>query len=524
MKIHVNTKEFTHTLKSINWQGKPLEIILENALLVADDEGMRLFRTNLDLYVTINVPGEIQEPGSCLIPVKKVLAVFKNCKGEIPLEFDGNYLKVGNYLLDTMPADDYPQPELENYAAIGTTQGHVLAYAIKKTGPWLDRSGNPTLENFCLHKGQLIACNGHVLCAAETGLQNDQQFPIDGSLALLEKVDLEGTIEVAFSEKFLSLKGDHFEAYIRLNDVEYPNIEAVIPSKGFPFKIQAEALINGLQEAINYAKAIDKQEFREFTPVFLRWVNDQVEIWGKYRNKTFCKTIVECKTLIAISIPLNAVYFHKGLKALKGEITIWHPGDNRAPVLITDGQTFKYLQMPMLPENNCDNCTGRTDDCPAGCLPLPEEMPLQEIPYVPDISDIPKPPKKARRNGTTRKTTKSSKKASSGATIEDKILAEIKARASFWEAEALKKEEHIRNLEAELEKLHESYKTLLQFQALRPNGKGRYAIIDGHQYLFSQGKILNEDGIEVGHYDRKGNGEIKGQSFKIHREYVIAFN
>ena len=524
MKIYVDAKTFLNTLKSIGkgWKVSSYQEILNYALLVVDDK-IRLSRTNLDIFITLQIPGEVQETGKCLIPVKKTLAILKNRKGEIPLEFDEDYVKVGEFLLDTIPADDYPQPESANYTAIGTTQGHVLAYAIKKTALWLDRSGNTTLENFCLRKGQLIACNGHVLCLAETGLQHDQQFAIDNSLALLEKIDLQGEIQVAVSEKFLSLKGDNFEAYIRLNEVEYPNIEAVVPSKGFPLKVSAEALIDGIKEAINYAKAVEKSS--DIIPVFLRWIDDSVEIYGEYEDKkAFRKTLAECQTSIPLSIFLNGVYLQKALKDLKGEITIWHPADNRTPVLITDRKTFKYLQMPISPGDNCDNCTGRTEECPAGCLPFSAEMPLQEIPYSPDLSAIPKPSKKAKRSGATKKVSGPSQKASSEPSIEDKILAELKAKADFWEAEALKKEEHIRNLEAELAKLQESYKALLQFQALRSNGKGRYAFINGHQFLFYQGKILDEDGNEVGHYDRKGNGELKGQSFKIQREYVIALN
>ncbi len=523
MKIHVNTKEFTHTLKSINWQGKPLEIILENALLVADDEGMRLFRTNLDLYVTINVPGEIQEPGSCLIPVKKVLAVFKNCKGEIPLEFDGNYLKVGNYLLDTMPADDYPQPELENYAAIGTTQGHVLAYAIEKTAPWLDHSGKTSLEHFCLKNGRLVTSESHTLCLAETGIHHDRQLLINKSLTLLDKVDLEGEVQVSISEKYFSLRGENFEAIIRLMDYQYPDFSAVIPTQGYPLKVDAEALVNGLKEAIAYSKALTKEKE---IPIHLRWLEDRMEIFGLYGNdnKEFCKPISEMQREFPVSLALNAVRLLTAIKGLRGELTIWHPGDKRLPFVITDGKTFKYLQMPVTPDGcddntECKECLSR----PKHCHPLPEDTPLQEIPYAPDLNAVPKPSKKARRKGTTKKATKSSKKASSGMELNDKALAELKARADFWEAETLKKEEHIRNLEAELAKLQESYKALLQFQALRPNGKGRYAYIDGRQYLFSQGKILDEDGNEVGHYNRKG-GEIKGHHFKLQQEWVAALN
>ena len=508
MRIYIDTKEIAHALKSINWPSKPNEIILENALLVANNQGIQLFRTNLDLYVTINIQGKVQEAGLCLIPIKKALAILKYCKGEILLKFDGECLRIGDYSLDTMPAEEYPlQPSDDDWKAIGTIQGHVLAYAIKTTAPWKDNSGNPALDHFCLKNGQLVTSEGHTLCLVETGLQHEQQLTLNGSLSLLEKVDLEGKIHVAKTEEYLALKGDNFEALVRLMDRQYPNYEAIFPTKGYPLKINAEALRNGLKEAIAYVRAITKR--KKEIPIHLQWLEDRMEIRGVYgedKKKEFRRTIAEHQMQFAVSIVLNAVWFLTAIKNLRGELTIWHPGE-KTGILVTDGKTFKYLQMPMAPG----------DDSAIEYYLLPEDSPLQEIPYAPDLSAIPKSLKKAKRKGIKRKAAKPSM-------AQEKALAELKARADFWEAEALKKEVYIRNLEAELEKLQESHRALLQFQALRPNGKGRYAVIDGHQYLFSQGKILDEDGSEVGHYDRKGNGEIKGQSFKIQREYVIALN
>lgn len=518
MKIYIDAKELTYTLKSLNWTGKISMPVLECAFLNADENGITISRTNLDIHLSLKLQGNIQETGQCLVPVKKTLAVLKNCKGEIPLEFDGGeYLKVGDYLLDTMPVDNYPlcpdEDKEESFSNVGDIQGHVLAYAIKKTAPWKSNKLRESLDHFCLKNGQLCASDGRVLLIAETGLKYDQQLTINDSLGLLHKIDLEGDIQVALSEEWLFLKGGNFKAFVRLMEDIYPNFESVMPSKAYPLKVDGQTLIDGLKEAIAYAKAVTKDKD---IPIYLQWLENRIEIYGNYgENKKFRKVIADYNGQFPVSLKLNAVWLLEAIKDWQGELTIWHSGENK-PILITDGATYKYIQAVIRPEKDGD---GEIID--ENYYPLPEDAPMQEIPYSPDISAVPKPSKKAKKS-TAKKTARSSKKASQGKDT-DKALSELKAKADFWEAEALKKEEHIRNMEVELAKLQEAYRVLLQFQALRPNGKGRYAFIDGRQYLFSQGKILDEDGNEIGHYTRKG-GEINGHPFNLQQEWVLALN
>jgi len=64
----------------------------------------------------------------------------------------------------------------------------------------------------------------------------------------------------------------------------------------------------------------------------------------------------------------------------------------------------------------------------------------------------------------------------------------------------------------------------MQIQALRPNGKGRFIILNGHHYHFQGGVIRNESGNEAGYYDKNGNGELNGQSFRLQRDWVMTLN
>ena len=505
MKITIDAKDFTDALKSINWSGRSAIANLEYAIVEAD-ESIRLSRTNLELYVTQTIPGVVEGSGKCLVPVKKALAVLKNCKGEISLEFDGEYLKIGNFLLDTFPVEDYPQPPEEAGKPVGTVPGHVLMHAIKETAPWKGDFGNPCLDNFCLRKGQLVASDGACLKLVETGLDYEGPVVIDHSLALLQKFNLEGEVRVARSKEWLSLEADGFKATVRLVDCEYPPYWKVTPAEGYPLKVDAAALSDGLKEAIAYAKTIIKGGV---IPVYLQWLEDRMEIFGDYEGKVFRKTIQEHRMPFPVSIPVNAAPLHAAVKKLNGEITIWHPGDFSRPFVITDGAAFMYLQMPL----NIDDFKD--------CARLPEDVSLREIPYSPDPGVIPEPTRK--RTGSRKRRAAGKASRAQAGNVSNTAFAELKARADFWEAEALKKEEHIRNLEAEMEKMREAYRFLLQFQALRPNGKGRYAIIDGHKYLFSQGRILDEDGREVGRYNRSG-GEIMGRTFKLQQEWVVSMN
>ncbi|OCC15318.1 DNA polymerase III beta subunit [Dissulfuribacter thermophilus] len=516
MKIYTDAKELSKILKSLDWKmPRYSQAILDYALISCDDQGIHIMRKDLNIFLSHKISGEIEKQGEVLVPVKKVLTVLGTCKEQIPLEYDGDYLRMGNYVLDTVPAhtEDYPKIPEEKFREIGVIKGHALAYAIEKCNPFLGDPDKYTLHHFSFgHYGHMASSDSHRIC--QVPLEIDCQLVVHNTLAYLKKINLEGDLKIAHSDKHIRIKGNNFVAYISLIDGQYPPYKEVIPSKGVPLRVNADDLIATLKEAVAYCKAATKE--KDFVPVIIHWLQDGIKVVGNFSSEhRFEKMLSTAFSQIPVSVPLNVPYLLQALKGLTGEIIIWYAGDDK-PFIITDGVTYRYIQMPVNIEREEKN----------EYYELPKDTPLQEIPYSPDPSAIPEPTRKkaGSRKRTVKKAAKpSNKKASSEQEAQGKALAELKKRLDFWEAEALKKEEHIRNLEAELAKLQESYRALLQFQALRPNGKGRYAVIDGHQYLFSQGKILDKDGNEVGHYNRKG-GEINGQPFKLQQEWVVAMN
>src|SRR5690606_25121253 len=54
--------------------------VLSNILLEADEEGVQLSGTDLDMAVSVRVPADVEEPGALTVPAKK----FQELARELP--------------------------------------------------------------------------------------------------------------------------------------------------------------------------------------------------------------------------------------------------------------------------------------------------------------------------------------------------------------------------------------------------------------------------------------------------------
>ena len=92
--------------------------VLANVLVVANDQGVQLTGTDLEVEMTASLSMDVHAPGSVTVPARKLLEIWRQLpdSGQVSVAVEGDQVVVraGRFrsALSTLPVTDYPKPEL----------------------------------------------------------------------------------------------------------------------------------------------------------------------------------------------------------------------------------------------------------------------------------------------------------------------------------------------------------------------------------------------------------------------------
>ena len=223
--------------------------ILANLMIQADEDGVTISATNLEIGIRMAVDGIIDEQGSATVNAKKLFTLVKELDSEgLRLTKDENERITlesgsGKYTLIGMPYDEYPQlVKLEGEPA--TIDGVQFVSSIQKT---LFASSTEEARYFLngVHyhfhddKTVVVATDGRQLSLTEIiplqldGLPDEKDGIIVPRTTLLEIVKIfEGseTVDIVLSESQIMISDDRCRLTSRLIEGEFPKYEAIIPN------------------------------------------------------------------------------------------------------------------------------------------------------------------------------------------------------------------------------------------------------------------------------------------------------
>jgi len=350
VKVSFSAREFLKELEFLAkiMANKPAMPILNNILIQASEDGMRLAASRMDLNLVTYCPGTVLEAGDTTLPARHLLDVLRLLVDkEVTFTDEANGVRVsaGNYSsrIPTMAASQFPtMPTLNGLQQITLTSvfremiGDVLFAADTK-------SGKTHLEGALLTGQSLIATDGQCL-SLRTSEENDGS-PVPQAIVIPRKA-LEMLAEFRGEETLYSM-GDKHTFFVvdgrlliasRLSeDDKFQDYNRIIPKDcTFSVDLPREELITGVKLAALTNKYVD-----------FAFVPDELTLSSKSKDGESSEKIPVVYSGEASSITLGADMLLNFLEAADEDVIRMSWTGASKPVLFNSSEYFTYVQMPL---------------------------------------------------------------------------------------------------------------------------------------------------------------------------------
>ncbi len=336
--------------------------ILSTVLLAADENGLELSATDLEISFRDKYPAKVIQPGSITISGEKLLAITRETSSaEIHiLEKEDNwvYISDGNarFNLAGLSVEDFPALTEPKDIAMIEIDGNVLSEMIAKTiyattaedaGFKLGGVLMEKTEEGCL---RMVATDGHRLSLIDKqipGTEKIEQVAMIPKKGLIElnKLASEGNIMFGLDQSTFVAKRETTFITIRLLVTKFPDYQNVIPAKA-----EESITINRMSflEATRRMMILRSRE--QYQGVQLSIEGGYLELASENPDMGNANEKVEIKYGgEPIKVGFNPKYFMDVLSTMDSDIVQLNIKDGGSPCLITGDKDegFLGLVMPM---------------------------------------------------------------------------------------------------------------------------------------------------------------------------------
>lgn len=243
--------------------------ILENILVEANADGVRLAATDLEIGMKTFISAKVEESGITTIPARPFSEVVARLnEGVLGISLDESRNRVQlegescHYQFNVLSADGYPVlPETPKDGKISLTQSQLkkmIRDVLFAASP--PREDNPILTGVLMKLEKdvmtLVTLDGYRLASriSKTSKSSASRSLILPAKALSELSktleDSTENVEIFFGEHQVSFKVKETLFFSRLLDGKFPQYERVIPKKlDLEVKVNREALLQALRRA-----------------------------------------------------------------------------------------------------------------------------------------------------------------------------------------------------------------------------------------------------------------------------------
>ena len=334
--------------------------ILANMLLVANERGLSVTATDLEVELVAEVALDVAQPGEVTVPGRKLLDICRalpdGAKVSVSLDKGKVVIRSGRsrFTLSTLPAAEFPSVDDIHSRQEVELDRETLSELIDRTHFAMAQQDVRYYLNGMLlelREGHVraVATDGHrlALCEAEAGAGETVQVivPRKGVLELHRLLgSSDGKATVAFGTNHLRVSLGGARLTTKLFDGRFPDYERVLP-KGGDKDVVADRQL--LRESLQRASILSNEKYRG---VRLQLAENLLRIQAHNPEQEEAEDEVEVKYAGAeLEIGFNVNYL---LDAL-GAITT-----NEARITLTDGNSSclirepgndrcKYVVMPM---------------------------------------------------------------------------------------------------------------------------------------------------------------------------------
>lgn len=345
MNVTVGSREFVKELELLAKVAstKPANPVMSNVLMQADEKGMRLAASDLEIGVVTFTPCVVEESGATTLPAKRLLEIVKRLPDrDITLTEEKGSVRItsGRYTgrLPTYPATEYPTiPTMKGLDRVTLPAGfqHMLRqvrFAVS------DKGAKYFMNGALLAGGALVATDGHRMSVSrnnDLGIEEQVLIPAK-ALEKLEEMYAPDALFAA-SDRHLFFVMDGRLLFARVVEGKFPSWENIIP-KGNTHS----ATLNrpALRDALDRVVVTSEELVLSFTPNLLTVSGKSAEL-GDAAEQVDAEFEGEPSTIY-----LKGGYVLDFLNVIDDpDVRMeWKvPGS----VLFTAGEHYSYVQMPM---------------------------------------------------------------------------------------------------------------------------------------------------------------------------------
>ncbi len=320
--------------------------ILANVLIEADDSGINVFVTNLDIGLRGGYEAKVKTPGKVSVQAKKLHDIVRELPSEdvlVKVDDDGRCRVVcgkSKFNLATINPDEFPPfPDYDQSKLTGL-DAVMLAEMIRKTSYAISLDETRMTLNGALFevnktKVRMVATDGHRLAFIE----REGAFGVSDTLKMiiarkaigeLSKLVGEGDCSLKFclQDNHIVFVSDSLVLAVRLIEGAYPNYEQVIPdSFSHQVTIDAAEFVRSLRRVATLADEKSHMIRLSFGAGKLELISEGGEI-GEARDEIPVEFDGE-----EISVGLNVQYLLDLLGILNDEKVVLKLQDQLSPVM-----------------------------------------------------------------------------------------------------------------------------------------------------------------------------------------------
>jgi DNA polymerase-3 subunit beta len=369
MKLIIKKEEFLKGLQRIQGvvEKKNTMPILSNMLLIADNSGVEIIATDLEIGLRGRYAAAVEKPGAVTVSAKKMYEIVRELPAEdVQIKVDdNNWVKISaghsQFKLVGLTRDEYPAlPDVAEEGMI-VIEGDTLRDMIKKTLYAVGENDaryvlNGLFVQMTQTKGglnlRMVGTDGHRLSMVDrvADAKHKEESIIIPKKAmvelrrLLEEDAPEAELRLGFSKNHALFKRDGLVMVSKLIDGNYPNYLQVVPTKSTKkVTVSRDVFTHAVKRVSILSKEKTNAVKLQLEPGRLILSTNNPEV-GEANEELDVEYKGE-----AIAIGFNSRYLMDVLLAMDRETVSLELSDALSPCLITEegDENYKCVVMPM---------------------------------------------------------------------------------------------------------------------------------------------------------------------------------
>ncbi len=335
--------------------------VLANFLIEANDDGLRITGTDMEVELVALANAEVAQTGSITVPARKLVDICKALPEGVQMNIQLNDDKLAihagrsRFTLATLPAGEFPSSDqAESLASYQISQGK-LSWLVDKTSFAMAHQDvrhylNGLLLEFREGGLRAVATDGHRLALGEMeadirGEVRSLIVPRKGVLEMnriLEDVD--EPLSVIIGQGFLRIDRERMVMTTKLIDGRFPDYEAVIPMATDQALILDRA---EMSQALQRAAILSNEKYRgvrlDLEPGTVRVVAHNPQ------QEEAVEEVESDHTFDSFKVGFNVNYLLDALNAIDGEKVRIALRDANSSCLVTavDSDSVRQVVMPL---------------------------------------------------------------------------------------------------------------------------------------------------------------------------------